>query len=795
MRPRSVRQLSRPPFLRELLHSRCAYRLLPALFLSLPHQLHQQRNISVPRFLARNSTPTRPESPPGFDIFDALVRHLDKKIGPAPSPEAVAYAMAQFVRYCNSQPMRGYQAKRLRRGYEYLRAQGTRVGTSTLSSALEVLKGGGEEQLKLARLLWKDLLETNGYKLNKKDLLRYITTLCASKCVDEAVELSRQHVDVAGGGPWIQVMSAFTKQGNEEGLLEAVEFLRARPEGMAGWLYFYPVDFYCHCDKLKNALTWFERAMEDGKENVPAVYVVILEACLRTGQLEFGSGPAQKIVKDGHEEMKKEDWEVVLRFVAAQGGSMEEQQRILDRMQSEPDLKTINNLISAAVTQRNHGAVDHYLAQLAQLGLQPDHSTLELKLRSFIYRNDLTAAWSVYEDLKYTQEIPAGYTGLTPQDLLRAMVKDYPNCDLTKAAAIYQDLAELKIRLTPRTLLPLVDAYLQEEAFENVKDLLNKHVGHFSPEERKSVIELLVVHGQRDTTSVEALWNTYMSLIRSFPETSITKREIFMNLFFEQNRPFAAVRILEHMGMTDDRKPTKYQYTAAFVGIGNARNLQCLEKAYRMLNMDPFVEVDTVLRNALMFAFAHCGLFERAFEVYEQIARSQEGPNHATISQVFDICSRITYGLLRAKKLWAGYRRMGIELTANNVASYVEAISKHGAWDDAWDVVKNMEQDLGFPPDEKVYVTPLSCVMRRLIGVGVFRLSTLFSMFKRNRLPELEEWLEKTYPETWDKIMERVNAQMVAEEARSRTYVNLNTGEITKAPRVMNGEEDIDPMR
>jgi pentatricopeptide repeat protein len=633
--------------------------------------------------------------------------------------------MAKFLDYCDQQPMRGHQAAMLQRGYEYLKSRGARVKGEILSKVLEALSRGVEkeiellpvedEHLRLARLIWKDLRELDGYQLNKKDMQHFTSILSISGRADEARKLLKKNPEVASHKSWAHVLSGFMRKDNEWGVLETMKYLRSQPEDIISpYLYFYPVEFYCTRNDLENAHVWYKQAIEDGKQNVLPAYVAILEACIRTGQLAWGRQLVQKLLNDEKARSKKEVSEVILRFQAAQCRDEEELQRLVDEMKSrgEPDFKTIKSLVSAALAQNNHEAVDKINALLAEHGLQMDRSTLELRLQDFINCKDFAGAYAVFEDLKYTQDIPADYTGDVPQALLRAMAENYPQCDLSELGAIYEDLMEMKILLKPDTLLPLVDVYLQEEAFENVKDLLNKHVGHFAPRERQSVIDLLVAHGQRETTSVEGAWSTYLQLVRSFPETPLSGRHKFMNLFFEQNRPFAAVRILEHMGMTDDRKPTKYQYTAAFVGIGNSRSLQCLQKVERMMNMDAFVEVDTILRNAIMFAYAKCGLLKRAYDVYVEITRTEEGPDHATISQVFDVCGRMADGgLWKAKKLWAGYRRMGVPLTENNVTSYVEALCKHGAWDDAWDVVKDMEQDLGLPPGPRVYVSSLLLVI------------------------------------------------------------------------------------
>jgi hypothetical protein len=810
MRPRTVRPLSRPPFLGELLTPQSRRGPLPhALLLQL--QFQQRRHIAVPKFLSKDSKPARPEAPPGFDTFNKLVWHQDLKIGAAPTPEAVELAMAKFLDYCEQQPMRGHQAAMLQRGYEYLQSRGARVKAEILSKVLEALSRGVEkeiellpvedEHLRLARLIWKDLRELDGYQLNKKDMQHFTAILSISGRAAEAGKLLRRDPEVASQKSWVHVLTGFMRKDNEWGVLDSMKYLR-RHEDIASHLYFYPVEFYCTRNDLKNAQLWYERAIEDGKKNVLSSHVAILEACIRTGQLAWGSQLVQKLLNDEKAMNKRAVSEVILRFQATQCRDEEELRRLVDEMKSrgEPDFKTIRSLISVALAQNNQEAVDKINALLAERGLQMDRSTLELKLQDFLNRKDFAGAYSVFEDLKYTQDVPDNYTGDVPQALLRAMAETYPKCDLSKLGVIYEDLMEMKILLRCGTLLPLVDVYLQEEAFENVKDILNKHVGHFSPRERQSVIDLLEAHGQRETTSVDGAWSTYLQLVRSFPETDLSGRHKFMNLFFEQNRPFTAVRILEHMNMTDDRKPTKYQYTAAFVGIGNSRNLQCLQKVERMINMDAFVEVDTILRNALMFAYAKCGLLKRAWDIYVEITLTDEGPDHATISQIFDVCGRMTDGgLAKAKMLWAKYRRMGVPLTENNVTSYVETLSRHGAWDSAWDVVKNMEQDFGIPPGPRVYVfTVTTNILWLWCNTDFFRrLTTLFSLFKRNRLPELEEWLEQTYPETWGEIMEDVNAQLEQEEARSGTYMNLNTGELFQGPphassRVMADDQETD---
>jgi hypothetical protein len=346
--------------------------------------------------------------------------------------------------------------------------------------------------------------------------------------------------------------------------------------------------------------------------------------------------------------------------------------------------------------------MERFLRVMSARHIDPNYVTLELQLLSHLKRSDIPSAISVFEDLKYTQDIPAGYTGDIPQQLLQRLAKTYPDAEANKAFGVYNDLVDMKVLLTSDTALPLLNMLLEEESFEDARSLLNRHVGHYAPHERKRIIDRLMEHAQRETTSIEAAWETYLLLVRTFPETPKNHRQTMMNLFFELKRPQAAVRVLEHMADTEDRKPNKFQYSAAFVGLGQSGDVGGLQKVQRILNMDPYVEVDTILLNTLMYAYARCGLFDRAFITYDEIVRSPEGPDAATISQVFDMCGRVRNGgLERAKNLWSKYRRL--PLTENNVASYVEALARHEAWDEAWRVVREMENDLGFKPGHRMY--------------------------------------------------------------------------------------------
>jgi len=720
MPPQNLRQLTRRSLTSNLLiHNRCPHRLpltlapppRPPLFLAAQQQC---RTVSFANLFSRKTGPRRPDTPPGIDTLNLLVRHLDKRLGPAPPVETVAKAIADMIGYWQGRTMRDEQAALMLRGYKYVRTardpEGkTLVPLPTLASVFVALRGGSSNQLALARLLWDDLL-AEGYTLKEDDIFYYITGMCLAGYASEAAEICRKlEGQFHRYKAWDKVLDGFVRQDNEAGLIETMEYLkRSDHRGVPNGLHYHPVAFYCTRNDLDNAKVWYNKGFADRKKTTLPFYIAILRACLRTGQLEWGTEVLEKLLllsgKNSQIIMGKEAWEVALQFSAAVGIS--QANRMLKIMEFRGiealDVDTMNGLVSGAISQERYDLMERFLRVMSARHIDPNYVTLELQLLSHLKRSDIPSAISVFEDLKYTQDIPAGYTGDIPQQLLQRLAKTYPDAEANKAFGVYNDLVDMKVLLTSDTALPLLNMLLEEESFEDARSLLNRHVGHYAPHERKRIIDRLMEHAQRETTSIEAAWETYLLLVRTFPETPKNHRQTMMNLFFELKRPQAAVRVLEHMADTEDRKPNKFQYSAAFVGLGQSGDVGGLQKVQRILNMDPYVEVDTILLNTLMYAYARCGLFDRAFITYDEIVRSPEGPDAATISQVFDMCGRVRNGgLERAKNLWSKYRRL--PLTENNVASYVEALARHEAWDEAWRVVREMENDLGFKPGHRMY--------------------------------------------------------------------------------------------
>lgn len=740
MRSTHLRQIARRrPLLSDLLiHSRCPHRLPPPLSLSalsapssaalLPPLRSQQqcRHIHIPEFMAK-ARPDRPTKPPGVAKLEALVKHIDDKLGSAPDPANVAGAFAALVLHIHKTSYNSQHTKLLFCAYTWLRSfpDIPELPKELYVNTLNVLMA---EDLGFARLLWRDMGRV--YTLLGKDAYTYIRMLVKVRQTEEANQVAMTFLPKLNASNikhiFFLIARGFARENNEAGVLAAMVHLENLGDNKLNAGLFVPVvDLYCQRGDIENARRWFESSKTKGFPPAP-VLESVFTACKKHGHDGWGREVLTEVLdrqKNSTETGLDDDtWHAVLKYAASLDADQHTAIKILKLKYQLSGLtykdkatKTIppttamyDSLISEAIEQGNHDLVKFYLQDMRENGIPELRTTKELELRSYTLRGEIKKAVDMFRDIMITHDTPKEYTAEGPQELIQTMCRCYPTCDLEKLENLYQELRSMKVPLGSATLLALLNVYLEEADFPKVKSLLNLHAGNFTPEERTATSGLLMEFLHRSTVSVEATWDAYLILVRTFPELSIVNREKVMNLFFELDKPLAAVRVLEHMSDTEDRKPNKYVYTAAFTGIGHLAQVDSLYKVHRMLTMDPFVELDTILRNAMMYAYTNSQLLGRAFFIYDEIARSPEGPDHATITLVLNVCARQENGgLLRAQRLWAQFRKMRIPLKDSNVAAYVEALAAHKQHDLAWEVVKRQEAELGFAPGPLTYPTPL----------------------------------------------------------------------------------------
>ncbi|RPA91587.1 hypothetical protein L873DRAFT_1713491 [Choiromyces venosus 120613-1] len=652
-----------------------------------------------------------------------LSRYLNDQIGRAPEHAELAEAFRGIVEAHEGSIIVDDYAYGLLKVYEHVRGD---LPVESMRKALGVVyRGSTENQVLLARAMFSALRnlsssEEEGGRLVDGDIVMIVHMLSRTGNSAEALEVAEEFSGKFEGVEnervvWEKVLEGFSSQGDEEVLLRTWERLEKSKVEMDPKLYTPLVTLYCEKGELDKAKMWYRRIVESGTGPTASAYVEIIKACLDTSNYAWGSEIMDTLLGERERlHMGKEAWDVVFKWHLALGTDPGRIDELLDMMEQRaeeveilpsPDITTINNILRSGIAVSGPDfPFEDYLSIADARGFNHDRATFELKLQHKINQANTAEALSVYEDLK-TESIPREYHAGEVKHLLRHLCTQ-STLDKDAIQAIYTDLMDWDVRLDVETLCPLLRTLLEDCCFKEVINLLTRE--NATNHEKSSIITLMISHISNSNTSIEAAWDTYQILYQVFPETSVRQRTDIMTLFFELGRSDMGVMIFQHMRQSRTRKPLKYTYRAALLGVAANRDLEALKLVHNALKLDYQFDPDTRLLNCLMTAYVACGLPSRALEIWDgSIRRSVQGPDRESVAIALDAASRIPHGgVAQAQILWGQLRSAGYKFSASDYAAYVEALGRNGLWDEGWKVAKEMK-GLGVEPDVRLYY-PLS---------------------------------------------------------------------------------------
>lgn len=127
--------------------------------------------------------------------------------------------------------------------------------------------------------------------------------------------------------------------------------------------------------------------------------------------------------------------------------------------------------------------------------------------------------------------------------------------------------------------------------------------------------------------------------------------------------------------------------------------LRAITELHTVLKLDPTLEVDVPLLNALMDAYARVGAYAEAFEVWDELVerRAREPQDRLaelyspTINIYLDACG-YSYSLLRARKGWAWATRWGLNKDERNWAAWIECLCRCGRIDESIELFIQMRE-------------------------------------------------------------------------------------------------------
>ncbi|KAG0643718.1 hypothetical protein HOY80DRAFT_321366 [Tuber brumale] len=640
-----------------------------------------------------------------------LSRYLNDQIGRPPENEELVEAFCGIVEAHEGSIIVDDYAYGLLKVYEHVGS----LPVESMRNALSVVyRGATENQVLLAREMFSGLRGSpEKGTLVDGDIIMIVHMLSrtgnSAEALGVAEEFSGKFSSLESERVvWGKVLEGFSSEGNEEVLLRTWERLEKSKMEMDPKLYTPLVALYCEKGDLDSAKMWYRRIMELGTGPAASAYVEIIKACLSTRNYAWGSEIVETLLGEWEKlHMGKEAWDVVFKWHLALGAGPEKIDELLGVMVQRaeevevlpsPDMATINGLLrSGMVVVGPNFPFEDFLLIADRRGFNYDRTTFELKLEHKINQGNTEGALAAYEDLK-PESIPRRYHATEVKNLVRHLCAQ-PTLDKEAIQTIYTDLLDWDVRLDVGTLCPLLRTLLEDCSFKEVINLLTRE--NLSNHEKSRIIVQMTSHISSSSTSIEAAWDTYQILYQVFPETTVRQRTYLMSLFFDLGRSDMGVMVFQHMRQTRKRKPSKYTYRAALLGVAVNRDLEALRVIHNALKLDYQFDPDTRLLNSLMTSYAACGLPTRAMEIWENIRRSIQGPDHESIAIALDACSRIPEGIGQAQVLWGQLRAAGYQFTAGDYAVYVEALGRNGMWDEGWKIAKEMKGG-GVEPDVRL---------------------------------------------------------------------------------------------
>ncbi|TGZ76515.1 hypothetical protein EX30DRAFT_352570 [Ascodesmis nigricans] len=636
----------------------------------------------------------------------------------------------------------------------------------------------------------------------------YAVALKAGGEVDELLELcaSLSHLQVEGKqlGLWDIGMAAAANTGDEQLVLKTLKDAVAAPSlvGMKERVYEIMISFYCERGELEKAREWYNKAVDERNVPPPSTMVTMLKACIRNGRMEYGDEMLNTLKKkiispDAASETNKEAWDTALAFTVAQGKGVaglsltfaEMEKFIEDHPGACPpaDTTTLNTILRVAVECHDMNVVrelEEYFKN--HQDIDPSLETYQLFLQNALEIPDLPRAVSFFENIRFNvARFPKQYEAEQEQQLLIALASQSPP-SLQHIQEIYTDLMQWRVKLFPPTVLKLLEIHLQYNDMDGIRSFVLSHVGYLTAADRQKVIEILMAHCFADSTSIQTCWETYLIMANHLPELSVEQRHAFIDFFFEHDNPHVATKVLTHMTLArePDRMPNRDTYVKAFLHLAIAQDQTSLQTTHKRLSMDARVNADTELYNYLLLAAARSSLYTKAWIIYEDIARSKEGPDSATFDIVWgELCKRDRAdGFRTALAIWNRCRRNRVQLTDRNLASFVEALAWHHRWGEAFERIKQAEEDLD--EDGKSWIT-----------VGPRTIGTLFSTAVPNTHPPsptfpkpdfsdseimpplpldniLYNWYNAKHPELWAQLQQAMRKP--APDHRRLTVDDIN---------------------
>lgn len=402
-------------------------------------------------------------------------------------------------------------------------------------------------------------------------------------------------------------------------------------------------------------------------------------------------------------------------------------------------MNTFNHAIEYALTCNNPTLAQAIQELATAEGFQPDGKTYALRLQHAVDRVALEEARALYEQL-VREDIPTDNFDLKVLNKYLTVLcfSHRPSYELIMR--VTDNLLDRGAELDVDAISGLCHTFLQRGDIDDAVSLLRHRIDYLPVPDRVRIAKVFQSFIVDPNINPQRAFNAYELFRIAFPETSCHERLPIMQSFFDRKRADLACQVFAHMREADPADPPRpdaLAYTKCFEGIAQCRDVDGLQSVYNMLKLDLQVELTTRIRNGIMLAHIACQTpWSAIIDHFYKIMDSREGPSYSTFEVALRACETWPpYGSFEARKIIAVMQSWNLEITKPLYDNYVGVLAGQCEFENTVELIENMENDIGEPPD-------------------AFTIGTFYNAIPwQFRKDEVEKWAKQAYPDLWAELV------------------------------------------
>ncbi|KAL2435395.1 Complex I intermediate-associated protein 84, mitochondrial [Exophiala dermatitidis] len=584
--------------------------------------------------------------------------------------------------------------------------------------------------------------EHGQYPARESLLATYITVLSSTGSSHDALELLRQYPESSERYSlplWVAVLKGLVKEGKIQEFWDAIREAQNTVGPLDAVSQETITTFFAEHNEVHQLKKLFELPLEDGQVPTTASLVKAVDCAIVNGELEWASRLVPTL--QGRTDLGDMAGTLLLWYAVHESNVEHIRRRIEQLAESgvtdAVSMIAINRLVDYAYSQNKPDDASQFIQLAESLGLRPDAKTRSLQLAYQLKRGDRAAAAQTFELLS-REDLPADRCDVPVLNHYISALSFSNDHEYTRLMQVVDHVLESGADLEAEAIAGLCHVFLQKDELEEATGLLRHRLDFYPMDERARIAAVFRQFIVDPAVKAQRAFNAYELFRHAFPESTVQERLPLMQSFFDRGRPDLACMVFGHMRQQEDpqARPTADAYAKCFEGVAKCKDIDGLQMVYNMLKLDLQVEQTTRIHNALMAAYTEClQPFVAIIDHFWKIMDSREGPTLSSFMLALRACEKwIPQGGHQARHIMALMQSFNLNITKEIYDCYIGALAGQSEFENVVELIDNMENDIGEPPD-------------------AFTIGTFYNAIPwQYRKDEVENWARKAYPDLWEEL-------------------------------------------